>query len=126
MAEHYITNTERLFHEYRLSVNMVEQACPELADINVTRIALEAQDVLDESKHLLSGENVWPYYDRVVRAGACDSIIETIGLLSSLMFVVGLIFFPLCAILTHRFLLRWADWAAWFEASEEKKKNSYS
>merc|ERR1711879_851522 len=51
MAEHYITNTERVYQEQRLAIRMVEQACPELGDINVTRIFLEAKDVLDESKH---------------------------------------------------------------------------
>merc|ERR1712151_1328597 len=72
-----------------------------------------------------SGENVWPYYNRVVRAGACDSIVEDIGWSSSLMFVVGLVLFPLCAMVTHRFLVQWAEWAAAQEASKAAQKNRY-
>merc|ERR1719343_451132 len=126
MADKYITHLKRLYEDHYTAFRMLEQACPELEHVNVTRIALEARDVLEVSRHLLSGENVWPYYDRVIRAGACDSIVESIGWLTSLMFIMGLIFFPLCAIVTHRFLVRWADWAASNEASELRRQSQYS
>merc|ERR1712048_1352566 len=121
MAEKYVNHIERIYNENRYAFELVESACPELVDVNVSRIAIEAREVLDNCKTILSGENVWPYYNRIIRAGACDSIVESIGWSSSLIFVVGLVFFPLCAIVTHRYLTRWADWASSREASLTQK-----
>merc|ERR1711879_738355 len=126
MAEKYVNHIERVYHENRHAFNMVETACPELLDVNVSRIAIEAREVLDNCKVILAGDNVWPYYNRVIRAGACDSIVESIGWSSSLIFVVGLVFFPLCAILTHRFLARWANWATSQECGNQAEPKSWT
>merc|ERR1712039_660761 len=103
-------------------------SCPELNDISIPELAARARYLLRDSRFLLSAENVWPHYKLIVHDLLCDDVIDNIGRFLKDQFMVGLVLFPLCVVLTHDFVTRRAAWMTHLEESgaEDSSGAEYS
>ncbi|CAE7237419.1 grpE [Symbiodinium pilosum] len=101
-------------------------ACPAFFALDVNAIAVQAREILDRARRLLKGENIYPYYWKIIRAGTCNVVISGVGWMWLLQVLVGIVLFPLCAILTHKFLVDWAAWQKVREARRAKKGGNLS
>ncbi|CAJ1382997.1 unnamed protein product [Effrenium voratum] len=119
LATKYINQIQDYYQKASIGLAGLGLACPAFFKLDVNDIAHKARAILTRARGLLAGENIYPYYTKVVRTGACDIIIAGVGWMWLLQIVVGLILFPLCAVLTHRFLVRWA---AWCQIKQERKR----
>lgn len=93
--------------------------CPALSDISPSKILLPVKYTLRNITRLLKASNIYPYYDGVVHQVMCGSVVATLGWTVVTQAIVGLVCFPACAVLTHRFLSSWAVWKANEESDDE-------
>merc|ERR1740120_516362 len=93
--------------------------CPTLNEISLAQVIPPVKDTLREIKRLLRASNIYPYYDGVVHQVVCGSVVDTLGWTVVTQAIVGLVCFPVCAVLTHRFLSSWADWKSKMESDDE-------
>ncbi|CAE7942269.1 grpE [Symbiodinium sp. KB8] len=121
LAMKYINQIQDYYNQAAIGVAGLGLACPAFFDLDVNAIATKARGILGKARELLKGENIYPYYRKVVRAGICNVVISGVGWMWLLQVVVGMVLFPTCAILTHRFLVSWAAWQKVKEARRAKK-----
>mmetsp|Transcript_31058 Transcript_31058/g.83302 ORF Transcript_31058/g.83302 Transcript_31058/m.83302 type:complete len:652 (+) Transcript_31058:75-2030(+) len=93
--------------------------CPALGNISAREVLLPAKYTLHNMSQVLRASNIYPYYDGVVHKIMCGSVIATLGWTVVTQTIVGLICFPACAVLTHRFLSSWAVWKSRAEQARE-------
>jgi len=115
-ARKYIVSIEKVYKLFKPVVDNMEALCTTESGINVTSLATEAYDVLGHAQTLLDGRNVWPFYENAVRKGICTDLTLSLLLMVIFQCIVGLILFPICAVLTHRFLVQWSDYEKWVES----------
>lgn len=126
LAMKYINQIQDYYNQAAIGVAGLGLACPAFFDLDVNAIATKARGILGKARELLKGENIYPYYRKVVRAGICNVVISGVGWMWLLQVVVGMVLFPTCAILTHRFLVSWAAWQKVKEARRAKKVDPQS
>jgi len=110
ISRKYIQNLEQIFEALQGVVNTFEKLCAAAKSVNVTTLAVTAIEILNNAEMLLDEHNIWPYYEGIVRKGICYDLVNTLGLMCCFQSVIGLILFPICAIMTHRFLVKWAHY----------------
>jgi len=115
MAKKYIVGLLNVYHNFQAGIDFVEGLCSQPDALNLTKVGEEAIFVLATAKGVLRARNIWPYYEKVVREGVCHDLIRSLTNMVLLQGLVGLILFPVCAIMTHRFLVRWSDWEEFVE-----------
>jgi len=96
-----------------------QEICPAFQNISASDVLLPAKYTLHNMSQILRASNIYPYYHGVVHEIFCGSIIATLGWTVITQAIVGLICFPACAILTHRFLSSWAVWKSRSEQARE-------
>jgi len=94
--------------------------CQGLSNLSVKQILQPTVYLLHNASGLLRAANIYPYYHDVVHTTICGSFVETLGVTIFTQTIVGFVFFPACAILTHRFLGSWAAWKARAEEAREE------
>lgn len=118
LARKYINQIQDYYDKAKIGLAGFGLACPAFFKLDVDDIAIKARQILDRAKNLLKGNNIYPYYRQVVRKGICNVVIAGVGWMWLLQVVTGLILFPLCAILTHKFLV---GWTAWMKVKEARR-----
>lgn len=79
-------------------------SCKAVGDIDMDNIYNVSKDLLGTMQQLLNATNVYPYYKGVVHDGICNHMAGSFGLYWLQQLLVGLVFFPLCAMATHSYL----------------------
>jgi hypothetical protein len=97
--------------------------CPGLEGLSTGAVFGVGQQLLRNASQLMRTSNIYPYYHNVVHQAMCGSFIDTLGNIMVMQVIVGILCFPLCAILTHRFL---GSWAAWKASTEEARDDFLS
>eukprot|EP00931_Biecheleriopsis_adriatica_P064746 TRINITY_DN39458_c0_g1_i1.p1 TRINITY_DN39458_c0_g1~~TRINITY_DN39458_c0_g1_i1.p1 ORF type:complete len:722 (-),score=143.94 TRINITY_DN39458_c0_g1_i1:46-2211(-) len=115
LAEKYIGEVNDLFDAAQVGMENLGTRCDALADVHLPEIAANADSILDHAQDLLRKGNIYPYYKSIIRSGICNEAIKVLSWMWLSHIVVGLILFPLCALLAHMFLV---DWAAWHKVQE--------
>ncbi|CAE7471402.1 grpE [Symbiodinium natans] len=121
LAMKYINQIQDYYNQASIGVAALGMACPAFFALDVNQIAKDARHILERARGLLKGENIYPYYRKVIRTGICGVVISGVGWMWLLQVLVGLLLFPLCAIFTHKFLVDWAAWQKVKEARRAKK-----
>lgn len=125
MGKKYIDGLEGIYRNFKSGIDFTESLCAESADaLNITNLGDEAIEVLANAKKILQARNIWPLYQVVVREGVCQDLIRSLSNMVILQCLVGLILFPMCAILAHRFLVKWSDWEQSVEDSGTSDQES--
>ncbi|CAK9082448.1 unnamed protein product [Durusdinium trenchii] len=119
LALKYINQIQDYYMKASIALAGFGMVCPAFMTLDVNAIARKAKDILARARILLKGDNIYPYYIQVVRWGICNIVISGVGWMWVLQVVVGLVLFPLCAILTHKFLV---GWAAWIKVKEARRQ----
>lgn len=96
-----------------------QEICPAFQNISANDVFRPMKYTLHNMSQVLRASNVYPYYDGVVHQIMCGSVIATLGWTVVTQAIVGLICFPACAVLTHRFLSSWAVWKSRAEQARE-------
>jgi len=109
-ADKYIGQVVVIYQDLEKQIKMVGHLCPGINDINVELIGNQAETILKEVRRILNGTNVWPYYDGIVREGVCKRVVASLGWIAFFQISMGLICFPLCIVVAHFFLARFAAW----------------
>jgi len=122
-AEKYITQIVRLYKDMKLQLNLVGVMCPAINDINLEDIGDQAEQILGRCREILNGTNVYPYYEGILRKGICGRVIPSIGWVILFQLVAGLGFFPVCVMLTHCYLVRFAAWKHSLDGSDEEAED---
>jgi len=117
LAMKYLNQIQEYYNTASLGFATLGMACPAFNELDVNAIVAKAHAILDRARKLLKGDNIYPYYMKVVRKGTCSALINGVGWMWILQVLVGIVLFPLCAILTHKFLV---EWAAWEKVLEER------
>lgn len=78
--------------------------------VDVEKIFAEATLILNRVTMLLQPANLYPFYDDILHGVLCGEVVPSLANFLLLTFLVGLVLFPWCAILTHRYLIRWMHW----------------
>jgi hypothetical protein len=115
MARKYLVGLNGVYVNFQSGIDFVESLCTANSHINVTSLAVEAIDVLANADHILRANSIWPYYQLVVRRGICKDLTRSLTQMVFLQTIVGLILFPVCAIVTHSFLVKWSAWEKYVE-----------
>lgn len=109
-ADKYITQVVDIYKDVEDQISMVGKFCPGINDINVEAIGAEAESILGHVRRILNGTNVYPYYEGIVRNGACQRIVASLGWIVLFQIVMGIVLFPVCILVAHFFLVRFATW----------------
>jgi len=110
LAVTLLDDLDQRYAELQTPIRTATRLCSKVADINVTMLTTDVRKVLQSAHYQLSGPQIWPLYDDVVRQGVCNAGTALLGRMALLLTLVGLIVFPLCVIATHTFLVQWAQW----------------
>jgi len=122
-ADQFITQIVELYKDFRYELKVVGMMCPDINDINLETIGLEAEGILDKSREVLKGTNIYPYYSGIVRQGACNRFMASLGWIILFQTTTGLVCFPVCILMVHRYLVHFAAWKR-FEDEEEESSSS--
>jgi len=109
-----------VYMQFELFIQMYYPSCRPLEDIQMKKIAKEARKVLVKCIQLLEPQNIYPYYNIVVREAICGDLMHSLASFPIFTLVLGLGIFPYGVVLTHRYLVRWAWW------KQEHEKGGHS
>jgi len=124
LARKYINQIQDYYNQASIALAGFGMICPAFFKLDINEIAVKAKRILTRARTLLKGDNIYPYYIEVVRQGICHVVIEGVGWMWFLQVSIGMCLFPLCAILTHKFLVGWAAWIKVKEARRERLAQS--
>jgi len=126
-AEKYISQVTDIYKDLEGELQMVSKLCPGVSQIDLETIGGQAETILGKVRGLLNGTNVYPYYDGIVRKGACLRVVASLGWIVFFQVAMGLICFPVCILMTHYFLVKFAIWKHFVDdegESSDSEENS--
>lgn len=126
LAKKYIVGLKNVYQSFDWVVHFAESLCSKAKWLNITTLADESLAVLTHANEILKGSNIWPFYTHLVRSGVCGNLVASLSLMVIFQCTVGLILFPICAVLTHRFLAAWSDWEQYVEDGGESDSEKAS
>jgi len=110
MARKYIEGIDNTYKSLYPEFKFGESVCDALKGVNVTVMTIAATEVLIHAETLLKGKSIWPYYKDLVRTGICTDAVNGLGKTTLFQCILGLILFPITAIMAHKFLVDWSDY----------------
>lgn len=119
VARKYLLGLNGVFLRFKPLVNFAQSLCTTSRQLNLTALAVEAIDVLENADRILQAQKLWPYYQLVVRRGVCKDLTRNLSQMVVLQFIIGLILFPTCAIATHSFLVKWSAWEQYWKTQDD-------
>lgn len=90
--------------------NIIHDSCKGWTadDINTDISKINAG--IQAAKSLVSKDNIYPYYDKIVHDDLCGTVIASFGWLATFQLLIGLLCLPVLAFASGRFFKKWAAW----------------
>lgn len=125
VSSKYLYDIQDLYADMKSKLGVVGFfiGCPITNKLNVELVVQRARKVLTNGLELISAKNIYPYYFNIARRGVCTDLINALGWIVVGQVLIGLVLFPICVILTHRYMVRNSVWE-WAHSKEEHQVDS--
>jgi len=99
-----------LVERVHIVLDFASTACEGASHLNVSQTVLALESIIDDVDGLLHAQNIWPYYEVMMHHVACGTLPIGMCWLILMNTIVGLVFFPVLAILADIDLRKWSSW----------------
>jgi len=78
--------------------------------VKIEFVAREARSVLKTCSMMMEPANLYPFYNQMVREALCRDLTMSFSTFPVFTVLLGLVVYPLTAVVTHRFLVHFTYW----------------